>query len=567
MKKISDITDSPLLLILWTTAVLIVPNITLDITEPYTFLWKAANILLPAGFYLLLMSCLRRTGLCVLLTFPFMVLGAFQIVLTYLYGESIIAVDMFLNVVTTNYTEATELLANLALAIVAVVLLYVPALGWGIYSLCRHVKAAASLRRRTALAGGTLLLCGAVIAVTATMTASPVGTHPDNSFSRSIFPVNVIGNMAEAVRRTSQTADYPLTSRDYTFHATSEHPADGRELYIYVIGETSRAMDWQLGGYSRPTNPRLSRRDNLVFFRHAVSESNTTHKSVPMLMSHLHAATFDSITSVKSIITAMKEAGFYTRFFSNQARNRSFTEYFGNEADDIRYTDRSAEAMPRDRAMLAWVREATADTTHMRQFIVIHSYGSHFVYADRYPRSDAYFLPDSHADANPANRADLINAYDNTIRYTDGFLDSLIAELDSCDCRSALVYSADHGEDIFDDERGRFLHASPNPTYYQLHVAMLAWVSPEVADSDPALLAAMRKNASRPVSPQRSMFPTMLRLAGVSIPRLDRRSSLADASYTPAPPLYLNDLNRAVPLRQCGLKPADLHLLAITGCL
>ncbi|MDE6629343.1 MAG: lipid A phosphoethanolamine transferase, partial [Muribaculaceae bacterium] len=510
MKPAEKISAHPLVLILWTVAALLVPNVVLNITEPYTSPWQAANILIPAGFYLMAAAALRRTGLSVLLLFPFMFLGAFQLVLSYLYGESIIAVDMFLNVVTTNYTEAAELLSNIAVAIVFVIVLYVPVIACAVYFLCRKVKASGRLRRRTALCGAAAAICGGIIAACAT----DADSHPDCSFPRGIFPANVICNMAEAVRRTHQTADYPVTSRDFTFQARSAIPPGQREIYVYVIGETSRAINWQLGGYGRPTNPRLSERGNVVFFRRAISESNTTHKSVPMLLSHLDARSFNSITSVKSIITAMKEAGFYTRFFSNQARNHSYTEYFGEEADDTRYTDRSGTAVPTDCDLLPWVKEAAADTTHTKQFIVIHSYGSHFLYRDRYPQSEAFFLPDSHADATPSHRADLINAYDNTIRHTDRFLDSLIAAIDSCGCRSALLYSSDHGEDIFDDARDRFLHASPNPTYYQLHVAMLAWVSDTLVAHDPSAAEAMLRNSSRPVSPQRAMVPPVLRRAG-----------------------------------------------------
>lgn len=568
MKNPSEtIFTRPLPLVIWTVAVLLVPNILLDITEPYTPLWQTANIALPAGVYLLAMVALKRTGLCALLMFPFMFLAAFQIVLTYLYGESIIAVDMFLNVVTTNYTEAAELLSNIAYAIIFVLILYLPVIGWGIYALCRKVRATARMRRMTALCGSLLTVTGLTCAGIAASSGNDASAHPDCSFSRSIFPVNVIGNMAEAVKRTRQTAGYPQTSRDFTFNATSDRQDSERELYVFVIGETSRALNWELGGYSRPTNPRLRSRDNLVFFRRAISESNTTHKSVPMLMSHLEACDFDSISSVKSIITAMKEAGFHTRFFSNQARNHSYTEFFGEEADDIRYTDRDGETTPMDCAMLPWIDEALADTTHTRQFIVIHSYGSHFLYLDRYPRSEARFLPDSHADATPAHRSDLINAYDNTIRYTDLFLDSIIGRLDNSGCRSALIYSSDHGEDIFDDARDRFLHASPNPTYYQLHVAMLAWVSPRLAADEPGIMQALLANANRPVSPQRSMFPTMLDMAGVTTPMLDPEASLANVSYAPAPPVYLNDLNRAVPLRHAGLKAADMRPLSVIGCL
>ena len=69
------------------------------------------------------------------------------------------------------------------------------------------------------------------------------------------------------------------------------HSRDMREIYVVVVGETSRADNWQLYGYDRATNPRLSEREDLIVFRRPLSESNTTHKSVPMLLSPLNAKT------------------------------------------------------------------------------------------------------------------------------------------------------------------------------------------------------------------------------------------------------------------------------------
>ncbi|MDE5858383.1 MAG: hypothetical protein K2H32_08520, partial [Muribaculaceae bacterium] len=56
------------------------------------------NIFLPLSVYAFLFSLWRRVGLTTFLTIPLMCLAAFQIVLLFLYGGSIIGVDMFLNV-------------------------------------------------------------------------------------------------------------------------------------------------------------------------------------------------------------------------------------------------------------------------------------------------------------------------------------------------------------------------------------------------------------------------------------------------------------------------------------
>ena len=86
--------------------ILIVPNIVLCFTEPMPLVAKACNIMLPFSLYYLVMTWSRNCGKTFWILFPFIFLGAFQIVLLYLFGQSIIAVDMFLNLVTTNSSEA-----------------------------------------------------------------------------------------------------------------------------------------------------------------------------------------------------------------------------------------------------------------------------------------------------------------------------------------------------------------------------------------------------------------------------------------------------------------------------
>ena len=117
--------------------VLIVPNVVLCFTEPLPLVAKIANVLLPLGCYYLIMTLSRNCGKMLWILFLFVFFGAFQIVLLYLFGQSIIAVDMFLNLATTNLPNALELLDNLLPALITIVILYIPALILGMISIVR----------------------------------------------------------------------------------------------------------------------------------------------------------------------------------------------------------------------------------------------------------------------------------------------------------------------------------------------------------------------------------------------------------------------------------------------
>ena len=117
-----------------------------------------------------------------------------------------------------------------------------------------------------------------------------------------LYPLNVCYNVGLAFQRTAQTRNYHKTSKDFTFHARSTHQADEREVYVMVVGETSRACNWALYGYERETNPGLSGIGGLTAFSHVLTEIKTLPtKSVPMLLSPVSASSFDSIYYQKGL--------------------------------------------------------------------------------------------------------------------------------------------------------------------------------------------------------------------------------------------------------------------------
>ena len=541
--------------------ILIMPNIVLCFTEPLPLMAKVSNVLLPLACYYLLMTLSRNCGKMLWILFIFLFFGAFQIVLLYLFGQSIIAVDMFLNLVTTNSSEAMELLDNLLPAIVTVVILYIPALILGMISIIRKRRLSVAFIRRERkrafiLLGISLLALGGAY-------------WEDSRYEQKsdLYPLNVCYNVGLAFQRTALTQNYHHTSKDFTFHAQATHPADKREVYVMVVGETSRALNWQLYGYERETNPLLSRQPGIVAFSKVLTESNTTHKSVPMLMSDITACNFDSIYHQKGIITAFKEAGYQTAFFSNQRYNHSFIDFFGKEADTfdfIKEDSLDSAYNPSDDELLALVAKELSKG-NQKQFIVLHTYGSHFNYRERYPSEDAFFLPDYPVEAEVKYRDNLVNAYDNTIRYTDSFLSRLIHMLEEQHVDAAMLYTSDHGEDIFDDSRHLFLHASPVPSYYQLHVPFLIWMSDTYREAYPEHWQTVTGNKDKDVSSSCSFFPTMLELGGVQTSYRNDSSSVVSPLYTMKPRVYLNDHNEPRPLDDLGMKQPDFQKCQVLG--
>ncbi|MCI6619756.1 MAG: phosphoethanolamine transferase [Prevotella sp.] len=533
---------------------LVLPNVCICLFGSMSAEECAALLLLPFGFYLGLMTLSANTPRTTVSLFPMMFIGAFQIVVSYLYLDgSPIGVDMFLNVWTTNLTEVDELLRSILLPVVIVVLLYLPLTVAAAISWHRHQRAVSSFLRRwryVALAVGASGMAACTYCIV---------TKPVYEVHTNLFPVNAFYNLKEALVRQFRMDHYRSNSENFRYRATSTHQA-GKELYIAVIGETSRADNWQILGYDRRTTPLLSSYgDRIIAYKNVFSESNTTHKSVTMLLNTLSSEDYNKgIYSHKSIITAFNEAGFNTSFFSIQRANHSMVETYSKEAQTVKYIAGNHGMPAMDEKVLPMVDSVMADRSSDKKLIVLHLYGSHYDYADRYPSKFAVFKPDRHQQANVKHKHALINAYDNTIVYTDYVLSELISRLQSVGYSAALIYTSDHGEDIFDDARGKFLHASPKPTYWQLHVPLLVYMNSAYTDANPALRANALNNRPKLISSSRSYAQTLLHLAGIATPYAHDAQSLLSANLKSIGTLhYLTDINESADLMEWGFGDND----------
>ena len=476
------------LLIAAFVATLMVPACALIFTEEYSFLRALSAVLLPTGFYLLWSVAHKRSGMMVCWGLLWFILAALQLVLLYMFGGSIIAVDMFTNLFTTNSTEAGELLSNIWPMVSFVVVLYLPVLYLAVHSLQQGFTIAPATRRTAAIVGAVMVVAGC-----ATM-------------QFNVFPFNVLENIYRSVNEFVQVRRYPTLSADFKFEVKNHKEGNHREIYVMVIGEASRAANWQLYGYDRQTNPLLSAENDVVVYKNVVTQSNATHKSVPMILSSVSADNHSEIYERRGIVQLYKEAGFRTLVISCQAPNRGLVEIMCNEADQTIYMNGL-----HDGAMLEPLRRAVeADTSDL--FVVLHTYGSHFNYRERYTDEFSHFTPDDDVSISKKNRERMVNAYDNSIIYTDWFLSEVIGTLRETNACTAMFYCADHGEDLYDDSRARFLHSSPTITYYQTHVACLGWYSQQWQSLYPAKAAAAKANTLAPASTH-SVFHTVAQLA------------------------------------------------------
>ncbi|MBB4035194.1 glucan phosphoethanolaminetransferase (alkaline phosphatase superfamily) [Dysgonomonas hofstadii] len=554
-KHLDEFLENPVKMFIFFVIVNLLPSLGLIFTEPYNLWGKVILILFPTGLFFFIFTIMKNVGLMQLILIPILIIHAFQIVVFYLFGEGVIAVDMFLNVVTTNVTEASEVLNSILASVVFVIIVYVPTI----------VVAAIANKRKVYLTGKfrlRIMIAGVVIMLGAYLLTFAANNTNTNSFTmhEDVYPVDVTYNLGLARQKWKRSSHYHETSRNFTFNAHKKDSVGQREIYLLVIGETGRAENWSLYGYERETTPYLEKDSNLVIFQDAVTQSNTTHKSVSIMLTAASAENYDIIYKQKSIIKAFKEVGFSTVFLSNQSANRTFTDFFAKEADFTEYFRFFGQTTNNYDEVLLPRLKHYIDSVQGNMFIILHTYGSHFNYKERYPKDFSVYTPDNVTEISRSNKSILINAYDNTIRYTDNFLHNVIQLMERTDACSSMFYTSDHGEDILDDNRQRFLHASPNPTFYQLRVPMLLWFSSSYKQNYPVIVENATKNNMKPVATN-VVFHTLLDMAHIDTEYLNKERSLVNPELKVTTRMYLTDHDKPIPFYNAGLKKQDRAMI------
>ena len=421
-----------ILLAFYFVLTLLIPNLVLLYTEPYS-IWSAeASLFIPMGFYLMWSAVLKRSGIMIWLAFPLVVLAAFQIVLLYLFGNSIIATDMFTNLLTTNPEEAGELLSNIYPSIIIVCAIYLPLLWFASRDIGQRHCLSKTARKNIALIGLSSFILGGLFLAPAYKVS-----EDKRVLKTDIFPVNVFYNIGLCGSEFRKMYRFEHTSEDFTYHARRTAEASKREIYVYVIGEASRAANWQLYGYHRETNPCLTRTEGLVVFRNTVTQSNTTHKSVPLILSSVKTDQHEELYRRKGLPALFKETGFKTWFLSNQRPQGAMIDKLAKDADSLVYLPE-----PRyDMQLLEAMKRVIAEDPEHDLLIILHCYGSHFTYHQR--QFDLLYGPLPLADdrISPLARKRLLGAAllcRSRRRYSRRRTGALLARLPYDDFLSAL---------------------------------------------------------------------------------------------------------------------------------
>ena len=310
--------------------------------------------------------------------------------------------------------------------------------------------------------------------------------HFIKEYGNTIEPINfyseIIKYISIAIRYRDVELDYNLYN---DLKPSLNHKYDNTNI-VLVIGESARASNFNLNGYNRDTTPKLRRRKNLVSYKNALSCGTSTAFSVPCLLSRKgRAEGFKLPLTEPSITYTFKKLGFNTYFYATQHIKQNKAIYDSClEADVCEIGIKGYDEILVDKLKNIVVNNDKPN------FIVLHTNGSHFLYHKQYPKEFEKFKPICKKRAYDCSVDDAINAYDNSIVYTDFVLDKIISVLQNT--KTVMLYTSDHGESI--GENNRYGHAS----FYkiapkeQINVPFIIWMSDQFPNKNTKLYNAKK---------------------------------------------------------------------------
>ena len=280
-------------------------------------------------------------------------------------------------------------------------------------------------------------------------------------------------------------------------------------LLLLVLGETARSANFGLNGYARPTTPALAR-ENVVSQRNAWSCGTSTAASVPCMFSNFGRENYESRpANYEGLLDVLQRAGLAVLWLDNQSGCKGVCNRVPNvNTSQLKVPGLCDGDECMDEVMLQGLDERIAALSPERRargvVLVMHQMGSHGpAYYKRSPPAFKKFLPECNDNAlQSCSRDALVNAYDNSIAYTDHVLGSAIQWLRAQQPHSApaLLYLSDHGESL--GENNLYLHGMPYAVAPegQKHVPWITWLSPEFEQRSQLTTACLQRQLDQPVS-------------------------------------------------------------------
>ena len=355
----------------------------------------------------------------------------------------------------------------------------------------------------------------------------------NHSIVKEIVPSNYVRGLYRYARDIlfATPVPYEPIGTDARVVAKSDKPT----LMFLVVGETARSQNYSLNGYQKETNGFTMKEPDLVSFRDVRSCGTATAVSVPCMFSNLTRREYDE-TLAKSrdgLLEVLQHAGVSVLWKENDGGCKGVCNHVPTlEIEPKTFPEYCEGDSCYDEVLLQGLDQQIAGMKGKQgsKLVAFHLMGSHGpTYYRRYPAADRVFLPDCpRSDIENCSNEELVNTYDNTIRYTDKVLSQLIDKLKTLESQYnvGLVYLSDHGESL--GAMGVYLHGTPYKFAPddQTRVPLLTWFSPQLQRDRQLDQDCLRQEAGSKRFSHDNLFHSMLGIMDVQTQAYDGKLDL-----------------------------------------
>ncbi len=521
-------------------ALVMLPNLFWLAYDPSGSVWVAALVLPIAMLSIWFAALGRWLWIACLLLMPLALLAPLETYYVAQYHHPTSA-QIIATIVATNPLEAREYFGRSLLPLVLVLLAGALV---ALVAACATYRASLRWRGYTRLgllgAGIVAMLVPLGVGVATSRHKSSANSAAEESASAPLrdygyaiedgYPFGVIPRIVAYRHEWNRMRGEAARFRAFRFHAHRiGAPLRQRQVYVLVIGESSRRANWQLFGYERATNPGLSKLANLVPITHFISTWPESIAAIPMILTRRKPAmAWDASWHEASILRAMQEAGYETYWISNQQAIGEFdspVSMYAYEAEHVEWLNHASWTAPGsyDGDLIRPLEDALR-ASDKDLFIVLHMMGSHVKYDYRYPPAFQHWKPTQLSPPGQGSNIERArNSYDNSILYTDHVLAKVIDTLKASGTVTALWFESDHGELIPTptcDKEGHGVGTVP-----EYEIPALFWSSDSYDAHFPLRVESLRAHAGKRTL-SADTFESLIDVAGVTFPTHDESWSL-----------------------------------------
>ena len=268
-----------------------------------------------------------------------------------------------------------------------------------------------------------------------------------------------------------------MQTRELTLLPAAHFVGHDKTVVVLVIGESARSADFSLYGYARPTNPRLTEA-GAIALRNARSCATYTTASVQCMLSDIDTSS-KLFYNKEPLPSYLQRNGIDTIWLSNNWGEPPLKVATYLRASEL-HSKCQGEGCNFDEVLLTGLPQRIASSSSDKIFVVLHQSGSHGPdYFNHYPPDMEKFTPVCRSvQLQECTHDSLVNAYDDTILYTDRFLGEIIKMLRAIpDTSTLMIYASDHGESL--GEFGLYLHGTPYSLApdVQKDIPYIVWMS------------------------------------------------------------------------------------------